>query len=68
MEDDIPKTGACVGVCQGPLVLLSVYGRETVASVGLTPDAARALAMSLIIFADLQEPIHDATSKQEKKG
>jgi len=67
MKDNESETGASVGVCQGSLVLLSVHTRDALASVGLTPDAARALATSLIIFADLQEPIHAAASKQEKE-
>lgn len=68
MMEQEAKYGASVGVAQGRFVLLAVHTREDVTSVGLTPDAARALATSLMTFADLQEPLQKAPlAEQDEK-
>jgi len=67
MMEQEAKYGASVGVAQGPFVLLAVHTGEAVTSVGLTPDAARALATSLMIFADLQEPLQKTAPAETEK-
>ena len=56
MEDKKPNVGVAVGMSQNGTVLLTFVTGGGTPNVAMSPDGARSLATSLMIFADLQEP------------